>query len=272
MTLLQSILLGILQGLTEFIPISSSAHLALLPYFFNWRVNPEIDFIFNILVQFATLGAVIVYYWKDLIQMLQSVLTNFLGKRDWAHPDSHLAIAMVLGTLPVVILGLPLKDLVEEAFQKPLWIGGALLVTSVLLFLSEKRLRANSAAHSLTFLDALIIGLWQTFAVFPGISRSGATIAGGLFRKLDRQQSTDLAFLVSIPSLAGAGVISLIDFFRLPNPTGYLPVIFPGCLVAFVVGYLSIYWLIRYVQNHSLLIFSAYCSILGIIVILSVVL
>lgn len=272
MTLYQSIFLGILQGVTEFIPISSSAHLALLPYFVNWHVNPEIDFIYNILVQFATLGAVIVYYWKDLLEMLKSVLTNLLGKGDWGHPDSRLAIAILLGTLPVVVLGLPLKDLVEEAFQQPLWIGFALLCTSLLLFLSEKRLRSNPDPDSLTFLDALIIGLWQTIAIFPGISRSGATIAGGLFRNLDRQQATRFAFLLSIPSLAGAGIISLIDFFRLPNPTSYLPVILPGCLAAFGVGYLSIYWLIRYVQNHSLFVFSAYCLILGIIVILSVVL
>ncbi len=272
MTLFQSVFLGILQGVTEFIPISSSAHLALLPYFVNWQVEPEIDFIFNILVQFATLGAVLVYYWKDLLQMLQSVFTNLMGKRNWEHPDSRLAMAIVVGTLPVIIFGLPLKGFVAEAFLQPLWIGGALLVTSLLLFLSEKRLSATHPSHTLTLLDAFLIGLWQTVAIFPGISRSGATIAGGLFRNLDRQQATRFAFLLSIPSLAGAGIISLIDFFRLPNPVRYLPMILPGCLVAFAVGYLSIYWLIRFVQNHSLYGFSVYCLILGIITILSVVL
>ncbi|GAB4468891.1 MAG: undecaprenyl-diphosphate phosphatase [Anaerolineales bacterium] len=272
MTIFQAIFLGVIQGITEFIPISSSAHLALLPYFVNWHVDPAINFIFDILVQFATLGAVIVYYRKDLLHMAQSIVTNIVGKKNWSHPDSRLAIAIVIGTLPVVVLGLPLKGAVEEAFKQPLWIGFALLITSLILFLSEKRSRNRTISHSLTYLDALLIGIWQTLAIFPGISRSGATIAGGLFRNLDRSQATRFAFLLSIPSLAGAGVLSLIDFIRLPNPTQYLPVIIPGCLAAFVVGYLSIYWLIRYLQNHSLYLFSTYCLILGIIVILSKIL
>ncbi len=272
MTLLQSILLGTLQGLTEFIPISSSAHLALLPYFVNWWVSPEIDFIFNILVQFATLGAVIVYYWKDLIQMLSSIFRNLRGKGAWDDADTKLAFAVVVGTIPVVLIGYPLKELVRVAFKQPLWIGCALLVTSLLLFLSERSLHKKSDSHSINLVDALIIGLWQTLAIFPGISRSGATIAGGLFRRLDRKQATRFAFLLSIPSLAGAGIVSLVDFIRLPNPTQYLGVVLPGLVVSFIVGYLSIYWLVRYVQNHSLYLFSGYCLFLGIIVILSVVL
>ncbi|MCS6907373.1 MAG: undecaprenyl-diphosphate phosphatase, partial [Anaerolineales bacterium] len=264
MTPLQSILLGILQGLTEFIPISSSAHLALLPYFVNWRVSSEIEFIFDILVQFATLGAVLVYYWSDLKQMFCSLLRNLLGNRDWSHPDSRLAFAVLVGTLPVVVLGYPLKGLVQEAFKQPLWIGCALLFTSMLLYTSEKRHRAGISTRPLTLLDALLIGLWQTLAVFPGISRSGATIAGGLFRNLDRQQATRFSFLLSIPALAGAGIVSLVDFIQLPNSLQYLPIILPGLLTAFVVGYLSIFWLVRYVQNHSLSLFAYYCFVLGV--------
>jgi undecaprenyl-diphosphatase len=272
MTLWQSILLGILQGLTEFIPISSSAHLALLPYFFSWQVSPDIDFIYNILVQFATLGAVFAYYWQDLWNLFQSVLLNLAKGAIWRNPDSRLALALVIGTLPVVVIGYPLKDLVEQAFDQPLWVGVALLITSLLLFLSEKRFKTNPKSHPLTLIDALVIGLWQTLAIFPGISRSGATIAGGLFRNLDRQQATRFSFLLSIPALTGAGVVSLLDLIRLPNFTQFLPVILPGCLVALVVGYFSIYWLVRYVQNHPLYIFSIYCLILGIIVILSIIL
>ncbi|RCK76186.1 MAG: Undecaprenyl-diphosphatase [Anaerolineae bacterium] len=270
MTLTQSILLGILQGLTEFIPISSSAHLALLPYFFQWQVSPEIDFIYNILVQFATLGAVLAFYWKDLWSILHSILHNLTKRGNWQHPDSQLALALVMGTLPVVVIGYPLKGLVEKAFAQPLWVGGALLITSILLFISELRFSKNLTSHTLTLTDALVIGLWQTLAIFPGISRSGATIAGGLFRNLDRQQATRFSFLLSIPALTGAGIASLLDLIRLPDFTHFLPVILPGCLVALLVGYISIYWLVRYVQNHPLYIFSGYCLILGIIVIVSV--
>lgn len=272
MTLWQSILLGILQGLTEFIPISSSAHLALLPYFFNWQVSADIDFIYNILVQFATLGAVFAFYWKDLWKIFQSILHNLPKGANWKHPDSQLGLALVIGTLPVVVIGYPFKDLVEQAFNQPLWVGGALLITSLLLFLSEKRLKTNLKSQPLTLTDALVIGLWQTLAIFPGISRSGATIAGGLFRNLDRQQATRFSFLLSIPALTGAGIVSLLDLIRLPNFTQFLPIILPGCLVALVVGYFSIYWLVRYVQNHPMYIFSIYCLILGIIVFLSVIL
>ncbi|PWH16022.1 MAG: undecaprenyl-diphosphatase UppP [Anaerolineae bacterium] len=271
MTLFQSILLGILQGLTEFIPISSSAHLALLPYFFQWQVAPDIDFIYNILVQFATLGAVFAYYWNDLWTMFQSLILALTKQSKERSPEVQLVLALVVGTLPVIVIGFPLKDLVEEAFNQPLWIGCSLCLTALLLFLAEKRTSTGLHSHSLTLLDALVIGVWQTLAIFPGISRSGATIAGGLFRNLDRQQATRFSFLLSIPALTGAGLVSLVDLSRLPNPTQYLPIILPGCLVALLVGYLSIYWLVRFVQNRPLYIFSAYCLILGIIVILSVV-
>ncbi len=263
MTIFQSILLGIVQGLTEFIPVSSSAHLALVPYFLGWHLQPDLAFVFDVLVQFATLGAVIVYYAQDLWNLLLSFIELLKTRKLDQNPNLNLLIALVVATLPIVILGIPMKKYVAESFNNPAFVGGALLMTAMLLFLSEK-LTQNFRTHdSVTRLDALVIGIFQVFAAFPGISRSGATISGGILRKVERRAATRFAFLLSIPALAGAGLISLLDLLKLPHLTQILPIILPGFMVAFLVGLFSIHWLLKYLQNHSLKIFAFYCSLAG---------
>lgn len=263
MTIFQSILLGIVQGLTEFIPVSSSAHLALLAYFLHWRIPPDVAFVFDVLVQFATLGAVIVYYARDLWNLLLAFI-QVIQSRKVKDPEFNLLIALVIATLPVVILGIPLKKLIADAFNSPAFVGGALLVTAFLLYIAEK-ISQNRQTHSLvTPLDALIIGIFQVFATFPGISRSGATISGGVMRKLDRPAATRFAFLLAIPALTGAGLVSLLDLFKLPGLNQLVPIILPGFIVSFLVGLISINWLIKYLQNHSLKVFALYCAVLGI--------
>lgn len=263
MTIFQSILLGIVQGLTEFIPVSSSAHLALLPYFLGWHIQPDLAFVFDVLVQFATLGAVIVYYAKDLWKLVLSFINILQTRRIEKNPDFTLLVALIIGTLPIVILGIPLKKYVVEAFNSPLFVGIALFITSLLLYFAETFTKNRPTHTTITVNDALVIGLYQVFAAFPGISRSGATISGGMFRKLDRSSATRFAFLLSIPALTGAGLVSLFDLFRLPHLLQLIPIILPGFVISFFVGLFSIHWLVKYVQSHSLKIFSAYCLVIS---------
>lgn len=265
MNLFQSILLGIIQGLTEFIPVSSSAHLALVPYFLGWHLQPDLAFVFDVLVQFATLGAVIVYYAKDLWKIILSFFKVLQTRNFENNPEFNLLLALVIGTLPIVVLGIPIKKFVSEAFNSPMFVALALLITAMLLYSAETIFAARTHHEAVTLWDAFIIGIFQVFAAFPGISRSGATISGGMFRNLDRSTATRFAFLLSIPALAGAGLISLLDLLKMPDWIQTLSTILPGFFVAFVVGLISIHWLIRYLRNHSLKIFSVYCILLSLI-------
>jgi undecaprenyl-diphosphatase len=269
MNLYQSLLLGFIQGLTEFIPISSSAHLALVPFFLKWQINPDVDFIFNVLVQFATLGAVLVYFAKDIYKIIHAFFSAIKDPRRSKEPSFQLGLAVILGTIPLVVFGMPLKHTVSEAFNHPTFIAFALLITAVLLWWTENLLGAAAVSSPPTPSSALIIGLAQLLAVFPGISRSGATISAGLFQKLDRPSAARFSFLLSIPALTGAGLVSLIDLFNLPNTQQILPVILPGMLISFIVGLLSIHWLVKYVNSHSLKIFSVYCLLLSAITLIS---
>ncbi|MGB9672841.1 MAG: undecaprenyl-diphosphate phosphatase, partial [Anaerolineales bacterium] len=247
MTTFQSILLGIVQGLTEFIPVSSSAHLVLVPFFLGWHIPPDLSFIFDVLVQFATLGAVLVYYAKDLWHILLSFIKVLQSRKVENNPDFNLLIALIIATLPIVILGIPIKKYVADSFNNIPFVATALLITALFLYLAEKIAAHKTQHDSVTRWDALVVGLFQVLAAFPGISRSGATISGGMLRKLNRSSATRFAFLLSIPALTGAGLVSLLDLLKMPNWVQTLGVIFPGFVVAFGVGLISIHWLVKHV-------------------------
>lgn len=265
MTIFQSIIFGLIQGITEFIPISSSAHLALLSYLFNWQIPAEYDFIFKVLLQFATLGAVLIYYAADLWRLIKGFFKALREPTPMKNPDFLISIAIILGTIPLVIIGLPLKDLVAESFRHPLFIAFALLFTALLMGIAEKISFTAKKQERIDFKKSIVIGLFQVLAVFPGISRSGATISAGLLQRVDRSQATRFSFLLSIPALAGAGIISFLDLLNLPHLTAVVPILLPGLFTALIVGLISIHWLVKYVQGHTLAIFSIYCLIISLL-------
>ncbi len=268
MSIFQSILLGIVQGLTEFLPISSSAHLVLVPFWLNWQLPAEESFIFNVLVQMGTLAAVIIYFWKDLISIISAAIKGLLAGKPFEDPSSRLGWWIVLGTIPAAIFGILIKDQVEAAFASPLLTGMFLLVTAVLLILAEWIGKRQKTLQEMTWLDALVIGVFQAVSVFPGISRSGATITGGMFRKFTRPEAARYSFLLSIPIMLGAGGYATKDLLGLPSLGTFLPTVLVGLLVAGVVGYLSIRWLLRYLTNHSFYGFAIYCILVGLLTLL----
>ena len=259
MSIFQSIMLGIVQGMTEFLPVSSSAHLVLVPYWLDWQIPAEESFIFNVLVQLGTLAAVIIYFWKDLISIIAAAIKGLLSGNPFEDSSARLGWWIVLGTIPAAIFGVLIKDQVEAAFGSPLLTAIFLLVTAALLILSERIGKRLKTLQEMTLLDALIIGIFQAISVFPGISRSGATISGGMFRKFTRPEAARFSFLLSIPIMLGAGGYATLDLLGLPSLSTFLPTVLVGFLVAGVVGYLSIRWLLRYLTHHSFYIFAIYC-------------
>ena len=265
MTVIQSIILGIVQGLTEFLPISSSGHLVILPYLLNWEIPPRDAFIFDVLVQVATLIAVIAYFWSDLISITRAIILGLKNKSPFGDAESRLGWFILLATIPAGGLGLVLKDTVELAFASLTATAAALLLTAGLLVLAEKVGKRTRSLGEVTWKDALWIGFFQVLAIFPGVSRSGATISGGMTRNLKRPPAARFSFLMSVPIMLAAGVLAILELMQVQDLMSLLPVYIPGFISAAVVGYLAIRWLIGYLGSHSLYIFAIYCTIVGLI-------
>lgn len=263
MTFFQSIVLGIIQGASEFLPISSSGHLVLAPFFFGWDIDPREAFVFDILVQVATLSAVIIYYWKDLVSILKAFIQGIINKKPFDEFNSRLGWYLILATIPAGTAAVLFKDTFEEAFSDPRSAAFFLLATSLLLIIGELLSKRVRNLESLTWLDSLIIGIFQTLALFPGISRSGSTITGGLIRKFDRRSSARFSFLMAVPVMSAAGLLALIDLLQSPELLTNLPVYLAGFLTAAIVGYFAIRWFIGYLSSQSLYIFAGYCAVLG---------
>ena len=263
MTLFQSILLGIIQGLTEFLPISSSGHLVIAPYFFGWDIPPQDAFVFDVLVQVATLGAVIVYFWRDLLAIGKALYNGIRSKKPMADPDSRLGYYILLATIPAGLIGFLIKDLVEQAFNSPTTTGILLLVTAGLLVAAERVGARSRELDQVDWKDALVVGLFQALAIFPGISRSGATITGGMTRNLEREPAARFSFLISIPIMIAAGVLAVIDLAKMPSSTESMYVLAAGMLAAAITGYFAIRWLLQYLTRRPLYGFAIYCAVVG---------
>lgn len=268
MSIIQAIILGIVQGITEFLPVSSSAHLVLTPFLVGWKLDEAVVFPFDVLVQLGTLLAAIIYFRRDLWEILQAVWAGLRTRKPFGSQPARLGWLLVLATIPAGLLGLLIKDAVEAAFGSPQMTAVFLLVTAALLLIAEKVGRKNRSLDSLTWKDALWIGVAQAISLFPGISRSGATITGGMTRHLDRPSAARFSFLMMIPVMLAAGLLSILDLFDIPNFSSYLPAIAAGFIAAAVVGYLAIRWLLGFLIRRPLFVFSIYCAVLAGIVLL----
>ena len=258
MNLLQSILLGIIQGLTEFIPVSSTAHLLIAQKILGIPTE-DANLPFLVIIQLGTILSLFVFYWKDLLLIARS---TFNVKR--STPERNLGFYIILATIPALIAGYLLKDDVEALFRQPMLEASIRLLTAAaLLTLAELLTKKNRKLDSMTWLDALFIGIMQVIAVFPGASRSGTTISAGMFRGLDRPSAARFAFLMSVPVMLAAGAYEMLDVIRMPNLGEFLPLLAVGFVTAAIVGWFAVRWLIGYLGKHSLYVFAIYCAALG---------
>lgn len=248
MTYLSAVLMGILQGVAEFLPISSSGHLALFQHFFGVENYEETQMFFTVLLHLGTLISVFVYYWHDILDMIREffLLLGSLFSRKGTHeirntpPARRMVLLIIVATLPLFGI-LPVKDYIESAMNNVTFVSAALIATGFILFFSDRMARGRKTARTATMTDALLVGCAQAVGTLPGISRSGSTISAGLLRGYDRNFAVRFSFLMSLPAVLGANILTLKDVIEEGGiDTTLLPVYLVGMVVAAVVGYFAI--------------------------------
>lgn len=255
--MLSSIFLGLVQGISEFLPISSSGHLSLFQHFFGLTGIDE-NLFFDVLLHLGTLIAIFVYYWKDIVDLLKELVrlistlfgsdkagkkpaqpSGGKGKLANLTPDGRMIVMIIIATIPLFIV-LPIKDRVEAMYGNTIFIGCALLLTGLLLFASDRMARGRKTARNATMVDALVVGFGQAIAVVPGLSRSGTSISAGLFRGFQRKFAVRFSFLMSIPAVLGANIISIKDAVEAGIDSAAMPGYIVGTIAAAVSGYFAI--------------------------------
>jgi len=266
--LIRALILGLIQGATEFIPVSSSGHLVLAPWLLGW---PAPGLVFDTVVHWGTLAALLAVFWEDLWRLAKAWVRGIVNRRldngEW-EGDERLAWWIVIGTLPAALVGWLFEEWFETLFDTPPAAAGFLLLTAAILAASERWGRRNKRLQQMGAADALLIGLAQAAAIAPGISRSGATIGMGLARGLRREVAARYSFLLSTPIIFGAGLFKLVDLFGAAGASGQLPALIVGFLAAAASGYCCIRFLLRYLQRGRLYPFAIYCAVVGVTILL----
>jgi undecaprenyl-diphosphatase len=254
------LILGIVQGATEFLPVSSSGHLVLVPWLFGWG-DPGLAF--DATLHLGTLVAVVAYFARELWALLRALVSSLKERSLAGEPNRRIAWLLVVASVPAAVSGFLLEDFFESLFAEPLWVGALLLGTGALLALSEKWSVRNREISAMGWADAVIVGLGQALAIAPGISRSGATISAGLWRGLERPAAARFSFLLSVPVVLGAGLFKLVDLLGTPWVLRSPWAVLVGFVAAAVSGFLSIRFLLSYLQSRRLYPFAAYCWAAG---------
>jgi len=262
----QAFILGIVQGLTEFLPISSSAHLILFPWFFGWTDTLVDTLSFDVALHAGTLVAILWYFRNDWLSLARGFL-RILGRRRVEEVEERLVLYIVIATIPAALAGLFLEKAVAETFRSPLLITLPLIAISFLMIYAENRPRPSWPLNKMTFLDSLMIGAAQAIALLPGVSRSGITITTGLLRGYEREAATRFSFLLSTPAIAGAAILHLRHIFSGSGfQDGHIFAI--GFFSSAVSGYFAIAFLMQYLRKHTLKAFACYRLLLAAFIIL----
>ena len=273
MSVLEAVFLVIIQGLTEFLPVSSTGHLTLSGKFMNLisEDNPEHWTAFIAIIQLGTLIAVLVYFWKDLINIIKDFVRNNLIKPvrySEQNLNSRLGWLIIIGTIPVVIIGIAFKDVIEGAFTKNLYvIVSSLIGLAIILAAAEKIAKFKKDVKDITILDSLLIGLAQAVSLIPGSSRSGTTITAGLFTGLNREAAARFSFLLSVPAVLASGTLQLYEALKFIDSSMALNLIVSTIFSA-VSGYAAIDFLLKYLRKNTTFIFIYYRVALGIVIII----
>ena len=291
--IIKAIVLGFVQGATEFIPVSSSGHLVIVPWLLGWE---PFGLVFDTMLHWGTLLAIFAVFWRDFWAMIKAVMTSlthhaptdlrvtvalqpYLGKtlaniisRSLADPNARMAWFIIFASIPAAIAGLSFKDQIEALFSSPRTAAVFLLFTAALLAGSEQMIKRLKNLHTLekqTLADSLIIGLAQAVALAPGISRSGSTMAAGLARGLRRDEAARFSFLLGTPAFFGAGLLALKDALSVDasQVQDQMSILVVGFIVSALTGFMAIRFLLNYLRTRSLYLFAGYCAVVGLIVV-----
>jgi undecaprenyl-diphosphatase len=259
-----AIVLGVVEGITEFLPVSSTGHLTIVEKLLGLPIDDPAVTAYTVVIQVGAIAAVFVYFWRDIARMAAAWGRGLVSAPARRERDYRFGWYVIAGSLPILVVGYLGQDLIRGPLRSLWWVAGALIGWSAVMALAERLTSQSRTEDRLTLRDTVIIGLAQCLALVPGVSRSGATISAGLLRDLDRVTATRLSFFLAIPALTAAGIYELPAALAESIGTVQLVV---GTLVSFVVAYLSIAWLLRFVAGHSLLSFVWYRVALGVVLI-----
>jgi undecaprenyl-diphosphatase len=261
MSLLEALVLGLVQGLTEFLPISSTAHLRIAPELFGWR-DPGAAY--SAVIQLGTVAAVVLYFWRDLVKLSVAFIQGLRDRKPFGTVDSRLAWFVLVGTLPIGVMGLLFKKSIESTLRSLYVISASLILLAVVLYLVERAAKHTRTIADMTLSDGVMIGLWQALALIPGSSRSGTTLTGGLSLGLKREDAARFSFLLSVPATALAGIFELKHLIEAPERPSTMALLV-GTGVAFVSGMAAIAGLLRYLRTRTTLVFVVYRLGLGVL-------
>ncbi|MFZ5441259.1 MAG: undecaprenyl-diphosphate phosphatase [Myxococcota bacterium] len=260
MSIFEAIVLGVVQGLTEFLPISSTAHLRIIPALLGWE-DPGAAY--SAVIQLGTVVAVLAYFAKDIVRLTRAFVRGVLDRQPFGTEDSRLAWFVGLGTIPISVAGLLFKSAIKTSLRSLWVISGSLIVLAIILFIVERAASHQRRLADLTLKDGLLIGLWQALALIPGSSRSGTTITGGLSLGLRREDAARYSFLLSIPATTLAGLFELKDLLEATSRPSMTALVV-GTVVSFVSGLAAIKGLLEFVRSRSMLVFVVYRVVLGV--------
>jgi undecaprenyl-diphosphatase len=268
--ILQAAFLGLVQGVTEFLPISSSAHLKVVPEALKWG-DPGVAF--TAIIQLGSIAAVIWFFWKDIVTVISGSITA-IQKKDYQSLEFQMAAGIVLGTFPIIFFGLLIKKFIPDYDHSPLRSMGAIAIASIfmsiLLAIAEKIGSRHRDLNKLTYMDGVWMGLGQCMALIPGCSRSGSTLTAGLFMGLERAAAARFSFLLGIPSITLAGISELKSAFESGFSGVSAPALIVGTISAAIFSYMSIAWLLKFLQTHNTFIFIWYRLAFGIAILTAI--
>ena len=264
---LHAVLIGIVEGITEFLPVSSTGHLNIVEKLLGYEINSAGTTAFTAVIQVGAILAAIIYFWSDIVRIVTAWIKGLGNRQARQDPDYTLGWGIILGSIPVAAVGLLFKNFIEESVRSLWVIAGALILWSAVMWLADRQQNLTKGMKDVTVKDALIIGAFQALSpVFPGISRSGATISAGLFLKFDRVTATRLSFFMGIPSLVAAGLLEAVTEAGAINDTvGWTPTII-ATIVSGIVAYATIAWLLRFVSSTKFTSFLVYRVLLGLVI------
>jgi undecaprenyl-diphosphatase len=273
MTVLQAIILGIVQGLTEFLPISSSGHLILVPWLFNWHfllANPDLNKTFDVALHLGTFVAVVLYFWREIVKLIAAWLRS-IAARSLADPEAKLAWLLLVSTVPAALVGVAFESFITDTLGKPWMIAVAMIVFAGFMYLVDHMARLDRDLTSLGWLGALLIGVAQALALLPGVSRSGVTMMAGLLLRFDRESAARYSFLLSVPVIGGAAAYKSLEVVKNGLPAGTQTPFLAGMVAAMLSGIAAIWFTLAYLKRHNFDLFVVYRIVVGVAVLILIV-
>lgn len=264
-----AIILGVIEGITEFLPISSTGHLTIVEKMLGYSISDSSITAFTAIIQSGAVLATVVYFWKDISRVLMAWVRGLFVNKYRKNSDYKYGWAIIIGSIPIAIVGILFKDEIETVLRSLWFVAIALILWSLVMWWADKKAKQNLHEEDITWRDTLAVGIAQCLALIPGVSRSGATMSAGLLRNFDRVAVTKLSFFLSIPALSAAGILQIISKHSVIGASVGWTATIIATLISFVVAYISVAWLLKFVAKHDYSVFIWYRVIVGVLLLIA---